>query len=94
MANYGEHADCYPPGHSRGGPCGPACPYNRMFKKPEADIVNPVTKIVEKQLEERVGEYLEAEFNRGYELGLKHGIEQEKERFHSRLIEILEKLDG
>lgn len=28
MANYGQHEDCYPPGHQRGGPCGPNCPYN------------------------------------------------------------------
>lgn len=27
MANYGQHADCYPEGHSRGRPCGPGCPY-------------------------------------------------------------------
>lgn len=33
MANYGQHEDCYPPGHSRGGPCGPNCPYNSAPKR-------------------------------------------------------------
>lgn len=30
MADYGFHADCYPHGHSRGGPCGANCPYTRQ----------------------------------------------------------------